>query len=298
MQAEAENARYLPGIAFPAGLLLTVDPGDALAGSSIVIVAVPSQHVEATLRPMATLVEPGAVLVSAVKGLEPARGRRVSEVLAGLFPGRSVAALSGPSFAREVALGLPAALVLAAVDEAIGRRVQRCLAGAAFRLYTNRDLVGVEVAGALKNVIAIAAGLSDSQRLGESARAALITRGLAELVRLGVALGGQAATFAGLAGLGDLVLTCTGSLSRNRALGLAVGSGMSLQEAEGRTRMVAEGARTVAVALRLARERGIAMPICEAVAAVLFEGQPIAQALTSLLARELRPEQEPTGLYR
>jgi glycerol-3-phosphate dehydrogenase (NAD(P)+) len=298
MREEGENARYLPGIPLPPSLRVTADPGEALEGGDVVIVAIPSQHVEGTVGALAGRVSAPAVLVSATKGLEPVRGRRISALLAELCPERAVAVLSGPSFAREVASGLPAACVVAACEEAIARVVQRRLAAAAFRLYTNRDVVGVELAGALKNVVAIAAGLSDSQRLGESARAALITRGLAEIARLGVAMGGHPATFAGLAGLGDLVLTCTGSLSRNRALGLAVGAGARLEDVERGTRTVAEGVRTVSSALRLAREQGVAMPICEAVAAVLFEGQPIGQALASLLARELRPEDEPAGLTR
>ena len=159
-------------------------------------------------------------------------------------------------------------------------------------MYTNRDVLGVELGGALKNVIAIAAGLSDSLALGENARAALVTRGLAEIARLGVALGASARTFAGLAGLGDLVLTATGTQSRNRALGLAIGRGTSLREAEASTRTVAEGVRTVASALRLARGAGVTLPICAAVAAVLFDGVPVAEALATLLAREPRPEEE------
>ena len=210
----------------------------------------------------------------------------------GLLPGRPVAVLSGPSFAREVAAGLPAALVVAAQDEDVARRVQRRLASQEFRLYTNRDVVGVEMAGALKNVMAIAAGLSDSLGLGDNARAALITRGLAEMTRIGVAVGASARTFAGLAGLGDLVLTCTGALSRNRSLGLAVGSGQSPAAAEAASPMVVEGVRTVHAALALARAAGVAAPICEAVAAVLGGGVPAAHAVAALLSRELRPEEE------
>jgi glycerol-3-phosphate dehydrogenase (NAD(P)+) len=176
--------------------------------------------------------------------------------------------------------------------------VQEALAGPALRIYTNRDVLGVELGGALKNVIAIAAGLSDSLALGENARAALVTRGLAEIARLGVALGASARTFAGLAGLGDLVLTATGSLSRNRALGLAVGRGTSLREAEAATRTVAEGARTVASALRLARGAAVSLPICSAVASVLFDGVPVAEALAALLAREPRPEEEEVDVSR
>jgi glycerol-3-phosphate dehydrogenase (NAD(P)+) len=181
---------------------------------------------------------------------------------------------------------------VASRDLAVARRVQQALAAPSFRLYTNGDVVGVEMGGALKNVVAIAAGLSDSLELGENARAALITRGLAEMARLGVALGARPSTFAGLAGLGDLVLTATGSLSRNRALGLAVGRGASPDAARAATPMVAEGARTVSAALGLAARTGVAMPICEAVASVLFQGTSPATALHALLARGLRAEEE------
>jgi len=182
--------------------------------------------------------------------------------------------------------------VVAATDESLARALQRALAAPALRLYTNRDVVGVEIAAALKNVIAIATGLCDGLALGENARAALITRGLAEIVRLGVALGAQLTTFLGLAGLGDLVLTCTGSLSRNRALGREIARGRTLGEVETGTPMIAEGVRTVSSALGLARDAGIAMPICQEVAAALFEGKPVGEALRSLLSREPRPEEE------
>jgi len=232
------------------------------------------------------------VLVSATKGLEPRRGLRMSELLVQRLPGRPVAVLSGPSFAREVAQGRPTALVIASSSEAIAADLQRRLAGPALRLYTNRDVVGVELGGAVKNVMAIATGLVDGLGLGENARAALITRGLAEIVRLGVAAGAQPATFAGLAGLGDLVLTCTGTQSRNRALGGEIARGRALAEVEAGTPMVAEGVRTVASVLAMARGRGVTMPICEEVSAVLFAGKPVAESLASLLAREPRPEEE------
>jgi glycerol-3-phosphate dehydrogenase (NAD(P)+) len=182
--------------------------------------------------------------------------------------------------------------VIAATDERLARDLQRALAAPAFRLYTNRDVIGVEIAAAVKNVMAIATGLCDGLALGENARAALITRGLAEIVRLGTALGARPSTFLGLAGLGDLVLTCTGSLSRNRALGREIARGRLLGEVEAGTPMIAEGVRTVSAALALARRAGIAMPICCEVGAVLFESKPVVEALQSLLSREPRPEEE------
>jgi glycerol-3-phosphate dehydrogenase (NAD(P)+) len=290
--AGRRNERYLPGAVLAPGVRVTASGREALAESDLVVVAVPSHGVADVMTRLAPEISPRAVVVSATKGLDPARGLRVSQVLAGLLPGRPVAVLSGPSFAREVAAGLPTALVVAAEDEDVARRVQRRLASREFRLYTNRDVIGVEMAGALKNVMAIAAGLSDSLGLGDNARAALITRGLTEMTRIGVGVGASARTFAGLAGLGDLVLTCTGALSRNRSLGLAVGSGQSPAAAEASSPMVVEGVRTVHVALALARAVGVAAPICEAVAAVLGGGVPAAQAVTALLSRELRPEEE------
>jgi glycerol-3-phosphate dehydrogenase (NAD(P)+) len=292
MRAARQNARYLPGAALPDGVEVAADAAEALAGSAIVLIAVPSHFVETVLSTVAGRVPAGAVLVSATKGLEPAQGLRMSEVLARRLPGHPVAVLSGPSFAREVAQGRPTALVIASADEEIATDLQRRLAGPALRLYTNRDVLGVELGGAVKNVMAIATGLSDGLGLGENARAALITRGLAEIVRLGTAAGAQPATFAGLAGLGDLVLTCTGAQSRNRALGGEIALGRSLADVEAATPMVAEGVRTVSSVLRRAGELGVTMPICEQVAAVLFEGRPVAEALAALLAREPRPEEE------
>jgi glycerol-3-phosphate dehydrogenase (NAD(P)+) len=287
-----ENRRYLPGIQVPPGALATADAEEALAGAGIVLVAVPSHFVEAVVEATRPGIHAGATVVSATKGLEPRLGRRISVLLADLLPGHPVAVLSGPSFAREVALGQPTALVIAASDGCLARDLQRALAAPAFRLYTNRDMIGVEIAAALKNVMAIATGLCDGLALGENARAALITRGLAEIVRLGVTLGARPATFLGLAGLGDLVLTCTGSLSRNRALGQEIARGRSLGEVEAGTPMIAEGVRTVSSALALARRAGIGMPICSEVGAVLFEGKAVGEALRSLLSREPRPEEE------
>ena len=292
MHETRENPRYLPGLALPEVVRVTGEAAEALADSPRVIIAVPSHFVESVLDRVGGSVAPRAVLISATKGLEPRQGLRISELLARRLPGRPMAVLSGPSFAREVAEGRPAALVVASTDQSVAADLQRRLAGPALRLYTNRDVMGVELAGALKNVMAIATGLVDGLDLGENARAALITRGLAETVRLGVAMGAQPATFAGLAGLGDLVLTCTGSQSRNHALGREIARGRALRSVEADTPMVAEGVRTVSSALRMAREAGVAMPICEEVAAVLFGGKPPAEALASLLAREPRPEEE------
>jgi len=287
-----ENSRYLPGIGVPVLVRATSDAEETFAGAGIVIVAVPSRFVEDVLDALKSAIPRSAVLCSATKGLEPKEARRISVLLGDLLPHQPLAVLSGPSFAREVALGRPTALVIASADASLARDLQATLAAPAFRLYTNRDVIGVEVAAALKNVMAIATGLADGLELGENARAALITRGLAEIARLGMALGAQSTTFLGLAGLGDLVLTCTGSLSRNRALGLEIAHGRPLGDVQRGTPMIAEGVATVSSALRLARGVGVLMPICEEVGAVLFEGKPVREAVHSLLSREPRPEEE------
>ncbi len=293
MRGSGENPWYLPGISLPAGLRVTSELAEALEGAALVIVAVPSHVFDAVMEGVARWLTKGATILSATKGLEPERSRRMSEIASARCPDSPAAVLSGPTFAREVALSRPTAAVVAAADPEIVKALQQQLSSPEFRLYTNSDVLGVEIGGALKNVMAIATGISDGLGLGENARAALITRGLAEITRLGVALGASAATFAGLAGIGDLVLTCTGSLSRNHALGLALARGKTLAEAQGETRMVAEGARTSLSATALASRTGVELPICREVAALLFQGKMPKDALASLLQREFRAEEEP-----
>ena len=297
LEGARENARYLPGVQVPAGVRATEDAREALTDAGIVIVAVPSQFVEEVIETARHAIPVDAIVLSATKGLEPRRGRRISVLLSEMLPSHALGVLSGPSFAREVALAQPTALVVASTDVNVGRVLQEILTAPLLRIYTNRDVIGVEIAGALKNVMAIATGLCDGLELGENARAALITRGLAEIVRLGVALGAQPTTFLGLAGIGDLVLTCTGSLSRNRAIGLEIARGRALRQVEAATPMIAEGVRTVRSALTLARSAGVAMPICREVEAVLFEEKPVREALQTLLSREPRPEEEGPALH-
>jgi glycerol-3-phosphate dehydrogenase (NAD(P)+) len=289
IRARRRSPYYLSDVEVPPGVTTTGDLGGALEGAAVAVVAVPSEFFATTLAGVAPPAR-GVPVVTATKGFDPRRHVRMSELVAERFPGAPVAALSGPTFAREVALGRPTAAVIAAADDALAEALQRRLGTREFRLYANRDVVGVETGGALKNVMAVATGLADGLGLGENARAALITRGLAEMTRLAVALGGASATLAGLAGLGDLVLTCTGSLSRNRALGMALARGGTLAAVERETRMIAEGARTVTSALALARRHGVSLPVCQEVGAVLFEGKPAADALTSLLERPFRRE--------
>jgi len=269
IRARRRSPWYLPDVDIPAGVAATTDAAEAVNGASVVVVAVPSEFFAATLKSVGPLSD-AVPIVTATKGFDPERHVRMSEVVGEQFPRARVAALSGPTFAREVALGRPTAAVIASRDDGLAATLQRTLGSREFRLYANRDVVGV----------------------GENARAALITRGLAEMTRLAVALGGAPATLSGLAGLGDLVLTCTGSLSRNRQLGIALTRGRTVAAVERETRMVAEGVRTVTSALALARRHSVSMPICEEVGAVLFEGKAPTEALTSLLERPLRREEE------
>jgi len=292
IRAGRRNPWYLSDVDLPPGVEVTTDAAAAAHGATLLIVAVPSEFFGAALARLGPVTAP---VVSATKGFEPARHRRMSELIAERWPGVPVAVLSGPTFAREVARARPTAAVIASRDDALAADLQRRLGSREFRLYTNRDVVGVEVGGALKNVVAVATGIADGLGLGENARAALVTRGLAEIARLAVALGGEPATLAGLAGLGDLVLTSTGTLSRNRALGMALARGESREHAQHATRMVAEGVPTVRSALALAGRHGVTLPIAAEVAAVLFDGKPPADALASLLGRAATREDAGVG---
>jgi glycerol-3-phosphate dehydrogenase (NAD(P)+) len=283
-----ENAAYLPGAPLPEALRATSSLEEALADAEAAIVVVPSEYCRGIYRQLAGRLPAGAPLVSATKGLETGTLQRMTEVAAAEAPGRRLAVLSGPSFALEVARGLPTAVVVAAAEHEVAERLQRALATGAFRVYSSEDVAGVELAGALKNVIAIAAGIVDGLGYGHNTVAALITRGLAEISRLAVALGGRPETFAGLAGLGDLVLTCTGGLSRNRTVGQRLGRGQTLQEAT--AGLHPEGVRTTLAAVALAERQGIDMPIARQMKAVLYEGKPPREALEQLMLRSLKRE--------
>jgi glycerol-3-phosphate dehydrogenase (NAD(P)+) len=298
LRATRENPWHLPGLGLPEAVEPVGALGEATAGADLVVIAVPSHAFREVTAGLAGVLAPGMALVSATKGLEEDTGARMTEVLERTLGSGTVrhAVLSGPTFALELARGLPTAAVVACADGTFAREVVARLATPTFRLYTQGDVAGVELGGALKNVIAIAAGITDGLDLGANARAALLTRGLAEMTRLGVALGARARTFAGLAGLGDLVLTCTGALSRNRSLGLALARGVSLAEWQGGTRAVAEGARTARAARLLATRARVEAPIVIEVCAVLFERKAPREALLDLLSREARPEEEPGDL--
>jgi len=288
-----ENRLFLPGVALHAGIRASADLAAGLAGCGAALFVTPSHVARATLRAALPHLPPGVPLLVATKGLETDSLQTMAEVfseeLSPLGP-HPLAFVSGPSFAREVAAGLPTAVTVASRDAATARAAQELLSSESFRAYTTDDVVGVEIGGALKNVVAIAAGIGDGLGLGNNARSALITRGLAEMARLGVARGARPATFAGLAGLGDLVLTCTGDLSRNRSLGMALASGRTLGEIQAATRTVAEGVRTTAAAVRLAAASGIEMPIATQVHRVLFEGASPRAALHELMTRSLKDE--------
>jgi glycerol-3-phosphate dehydrogenase (NAD(P)+) len=288
IQDRRENAAYLPGVELPAGLRATASLAEAAADAEAVLVAVPSEYCRVIYRKLAAAAPKPALLVSATKGLETDTLLRMSEVAAAEAPGRALAVLSGPSFALEVARQLPTAVVVASADHAVAERLQRALATRSFRVYSSEDVAGVELAGAVKNVIAIAAGIVDGLGYGTNTVAALITRGLAEISRLAVALGGRPDTLAGLAGLGDLVLTCTGSLSRNRTVGQRLGRGQTLGEAG--AGLHPEGVRTTLATAALAERHGIDMPIVRQMRAVLYQGKPAREALEELMLRSLKRE--------
>nr|WP_079724498.1 NAD(P)H-dependent glycerol-3-phosphate dehydrogenase [Pseudoxanthomonas indica] len=286
-----ENPRYLPGIALPDSLRATADLATALADADLVLVVVPSHAFTETLRLLAPLRPSQAGVAWATKGFEPGSGRFLHEVAEEIL-GADVplAVVTGPSFAKEVALGLPTAVTVHGHDAAFAQTMAEVLHGPAFRAYTGDDMVGAELGGAMKNVLAVATGVSDGMQLGLNARAGLITRGLNEMLRLAAAIGGKPETLMGLAGLGDLVLTCTGDLSRNRRLGLALGRGQSIQDAVREIGQVVESMQAADEVMRQAERNGIELPISSAVRAVLHGEMTPAAGLQQLLAREQKPE--------
>lgn len=288
---EQLNRQYLPDCPLQPGLRAVASPREAVRGARLILSASPSHAVRNVLRQIVGGTESDAVLVSATKGLETDTLERMSEVATDVLPGMPFVVLSGPSFAREVHAAQPTAIVAASRDPAAAELAQQAFAAAWFRVYTNPDVVGTEIGGSLKNVIAIAAGVLEGLGLGHNPRAALITRGLAEMTRLGVAMGADAATFAGLAGIGDLVLTACGQLSRNRTLGVALGRGSTLEAYLAGQQTVAEGVNTTRAALRLAERHGVELPITAKMAEILFEGRSPKEAIGQLMERTLKAEQ-------
>jgi glycerol-3-phosphate dehydrogenase (NAD(P)+) len=293
LSRDRENKTYLPSCAIPKSVTIAANIGATLHDSSIVISAIPSAHVRKIFTQATEHLPTNATIVSATKGLEPETHLRMSELLKALMakiPERQIAVLSGPSFAAEAARGEPTAVVVASPSAAIATQLQDEFAAPNFRLYANDDVLGVELAGAMKNVIAIAAGACQSLGLGSNAVAALVTRGLAEISRLAAALGAKPETMSGLAGLGDLVLTCTGNLSRNRQVGFELGSGRQLPEILANMRMVAEGVGTTAPLLALAREHHVDLPITSQVDAILHHALPPRDAIRAIMDRPQKRE--------
>jgi len=288
-----ENGDYLPGITLPAGLRAVSSVPEALAGKELVVCAVPSQSLRDNLAQWREHLPAEAVLLSLAKGVEVTTGERMSQVIKDVtgLPDEQIAVLSGPNLAREIAEEQPAATVIACTDEAVAQRLQRAFAAPYFRPYTNTDVVGCEIGGAAKNVIALACGMASGMGFGENTLATLITRGLAETIRLGMALGADITTLAGLAGVGDLVATCASPLSRNRTFGRRLGEGATLEEAQAATNgQVAEGVKSCRSVRALAQQHGVDMPLTEAVHKVCHEGMSVQDMVSSLLGRSTKPE--------
>ena len=288
-----ENRIYLPGVPLPGGLGVTTSLEEGLAGAELVVSVSPAQFVHDVMGRAAPFLRPDAMVVSASKGIEISTRRRMDQVLGDLLPApimEHFCVLSGPSFAAEVARSIPTAVVVASRSEPARLRVQELFSSERFRVYTNSDVVGVELGGALKNVIALAAGVAAGLGFGHNTLAALMTRGLAEITRLGVALGAERETFAGLAGMGDLVLTCTGEISRNRTVGTRLGKGEGIEEILAEMRAVAEGVRTAPAVRALAGELRVEMPIVEEVNAILEGTRRPLDAVTNLMLRDPKPE--------
>ncbi|MGZ9933618.1 NAD(P)H-dependent glycerol-3-phosphate dehydrogenase [Streptomyces sp. NC-S4] len=286
------NPDYFPGVELPANLRATTDPAEAAAGADFTVLAVPSQTLRENLAAWAPLLAPDTVLVSLMKGIELGTAKRMSEVIEEVakVPAERIAVVTGPNLAAEIAARQPAASVVACVDESVARRLQAACHTAYFRPYTSTDVTGCELGGAVKNVIGLAVGIADGMGLGDNTKGSLITRGLAEATRLGVAMGADPLTFSGLAGLGDLVATCSSPLSRNHTFGTNLGRGMTLEETIAVTRQTAEGVKSCQSVADLAARHGVDMPITETVVDIVHHGKPTLVALKELMGRSAKPE--------
>lgn len=286
------NPDYLPDIELPANIRATTDPAEAAAGADFTVLAVPSQTLRGNLADWAPLLAPETVLVSLMKGVELGTAKRMSEVIEEVakVPAGRVAVVTGPNLAREIAARQPAASVVACVDEAVAQRLQAACHTPYFRPYTSTDVVGCELGGAVKNVIGLAVGIADGMGLGDNTKGSLITRGLAEATRLGLAMGADPLTFSGLAGLGDLVATCSSPLSRNHTFGTNLGRGMTLEETIAVTKQTAEGVKSCQSVADLARRHGVDMPITDTVVDIVHHGKPTLVALKELMGRSAKPE--------
>lgn len=294
IQQTRQNSAYLPGVSLPGTVLATADIAQAIVGADLIILTTPSHAIRETAHNLSTYVSKNAIVVTAAKGLEAGTFKRMSQIVAEEIPqveGR-VAALSGPNHAEEVGLQHPTASVVASNSAAVAEAIQEAYMLPYFRVYTNPDIIGVELGGALKNIIALSAGIVEGLGFGDNTKAALMTRGLAEITRLGVALGANRRTFAGLAGIGDLMVTCTSRHSRNRRAGILLGQGKSVDEIQRQTNMVVEGFRATAAAYELARRHNIEMPITEQAWQVIYQGKPPREAVLELMTRTKTHEVE------
>jgi glycerol-3-phosphate dehydrogenase (NAD(P)+) len=292
MQHSRRNTQYLPDAAFPRSLEVTSDLDSALEGARDAVIAVPSHAFRAVLEELAPRLQPATRIAWATKGFELGSGKLPHQVAGEILANRAGAVLSGPTFAKEVGAGLPTALTVASRDEHFARQLAQSLSGPNFRAYTQTDIMGVEVGGAVKNVIAIGSGIADGAGFGANTRVALITRGLAEMMRLGVRLGAVRETFMGLAGLGDLVLTCTDDQSRNRRFGMALGRGESPAQAHAAIRQVVEGIGAAQAVNTVAQRLAVDMPICREIHEIVHAGKPVRAAAEALMSREVRSESE------
>lgn len=288
-----ENKVFLPGFTLPDSIIPTNDLKQAVSAKDLVLVVVPSHCMRSVAEEMKDAVDPDTIVVTASKGIENKTHETMTDILSGVMdhlPEKNFAVLSGPSFAKEVAAKVPTVVAAAATDRDVAERVQKIFSSPTFRVYVNDDPVGTQIGGAMKNVLAIAAGICDGMNMGLNPRAALITRGLTEMNRLGTRLGADPLTLSGLAGVGDLLLTCTGDLSRNYTVGKQIGQGKALEDIISEMRMVAEGVKTTRSVYNLSRKLGVDLPICNEVYAVLFEGRPVDETVDRLMNRSLKHE--------
>lgn len=292
LNSDRENKEFLPGVVFPDNIVCSHDMGECVKGADLIVCAAPSPATRTTAKTLAPLVEQGQLLVNISKGLEENTLLRLSQVYAEEIPQAEIAVMSGPSHAEEVSRGLPTTNVVASDSHDAAKRIQDIFMDKTFRVYTGGDMVGVELGGALKNVIALCAGISDGLGYGDNTKAALMTRGIAEITRLGAAMGAKTETFSGLSGIGDLIVTCTSMHSRNRRAGILLGQGKNLEETLKEVHMVVEGVNTAAAAYKLSRRYGISMPITEEAYRVLFEGKDPREAVNDLMTRDRKHEGE------
>jgi len=290
MKEERENKWYLPGFQVPASIGLSCNLSDAVSGAELIVFSTPSKHLREIATQARKFVPLSASILSAVKGLEEGTGERMSEVLRSVYPDNKIAVISGPNLSKEISKGLPAATIVASIDLNVAKKIQSAVKLERFRIYVCNDVIGVELGGTLKNIIAIAAGIADGLSLGDNAKSALMVRGMVEISRLGVAMGASAETFAGLSGMGDLITTCSSKLSRNHCVGEAIAKGEKLEDILSGTKEVAEGVLTAKVAAGIAKKLNVEMPITAEVCKVLFERKDPYKAIASLMMRELKKE--------